>query len=70
MFLDAITVPNGSDVGGIFTFIGDLFNELGTLAVNFITTVFSNPVFAIMFCLPLAGIGITFARKLLSSTHA
>lgn len=70
MILLEATPAVTNSVAGIFEFIGTLFSSLVTAAGNFITAVFAEPIFAIAFLLPLVGIGISFARKLLSSTHA
>lgn len=70
MFLDAVPVTTPNTLEGIIAFIKGLFTGLVDLAGDFISAVFDSPVLTLAFLLPLVGIGISFARKLLSSTHA
>lgn len=70
MFLDAVAATTPNTLEGIMAFIKGLFASLVELAGDFITAIFASPVLTIAFLLPLVGLGISFARKLLSSTHA
>lgn len=70
IYLDAVAATTPNTLEGIFAFIAGLFQQLVSAAGTFVESVFASPVFTLAFLLPLAGIGISFARKLLSSTHA